>query len=363
MAHSVKVGLLFDLQFPPGQDPGEWARKLLAEIALGARQGFDPILLSQHYVLSDYQMFQPVPFLARAAAEVGPTVSLGTGILLLALLNPVDVAEQLATLDALTGGRLIVGVGLGYRPQEYAAFGLAEQERVGRFVRNLRLIRQLWRGEPVTYKDATLRLEGVRLSVRPVQPGGPPIWLAANSDQAVRRAGRLGLPWLMNPHSRLETLVRQQRLYREALGLAGHPEPSVRAAIREVVVAETEARARQVAAALLGDKYRAYTSWGQDRVQPADDRWAEAFDQLARDRFVVGSPASCLSSLQEVSQRLGLTHLLLRVRWANTSHEESMAALELLGREVLPGLKGETAGGRNPSEAGRRAGGEARAPE
>ena len=343
MASGVKVGLLFDLQFPAGEDPAAWSRALLEEVALGARWGFDPILLSQHYVLTDYQMFQPVPFLARAAAEVGPDVTLGTGILLLALLNPVDVAEQLATLDALTGGRLIVGVGLGYRQEEYDAFGVETQKRVSRFVRNLRLVQALWSGEPVTYADETLRLCGARLSVRPLQPGGPPIWVAANSDGAVRRVGRLGLPWLMNPHSRLDTLTRQQQLYREALRASARPGPPVVPAIREVVVAHTAEAAREAARRRLGSKYRTYVSWGQDRVQPSDDRWAERFEELARGRFVVGSPEGCLAELQAICRQLSLTHLVLRVRWATTSHAEAMAAIELLGREVVPALAGRRA--------------------
>ena len=340
MADHLQVGLLFDLQFPADQDPVTCADWLLEEVALAARWGFDPILFSQHYVLADYQMLQPLPFLARAAAVVGPGITLGTGVLLLALLPPVDVAEQLATLDALTGGRLIVGVGLGYRQEEYDAFGVPTGQRVARLVRNLRLLQALWRGEPVSYADPELRLDGVRLSVRPARPGGPPLWLAANSDGAVRRAARLGLPWLMNPHSRLDTLVRQQQVYRAQLQASAQPAPAATPAIREVVVAPTQARAEEAAVRRLGGKYQAYVRWGQDRVQPADDRWGQSFGELAGGRFVVGSPAACARQLAQVARQLSLTHLILRLRWGTTSHEEAREAIELAGREVLPALRG-----------------------
>ncbi|HEY8486059.1 MAG TPA: LLM class flavin-dependent oxidoreductase [Limnochordales bacterium] len=337
----MKVGLLFDLQFPEQVDPVAASRYLLEEALAAERAGFELLMFSQHYVLSGYRMLQPVPFLAHVAARVGPQVTLGTGILLLALLAPVDAAEQLATLDVLTGGRLVVGVGLGYRQEEYDALGVPATARVRRFVRNLRLLQMLWQGGPVRYADEEVRLEGVRLSVPPAQPGGPPVWMAANSDEAVRRAGRLGLVWLMNPHSRLDTLARQQQLYRQALQQAGLPEPPVRAAIREVVWGPTEEQAWQEARRVLGSKYRTYTGWGQHRVQPADDPWAAEFAELARDRFVVGSSRTCAAELARVARQLSLTHLILRVRWAGSDHGAAMEAIQALGREVLPALKGQ----------------------
>src|SRR5437762_10059934 len=126
-------------------------------------------------------------------------MTLGTGCLLLPLHHPVEIAEQLATLDVITGGRFIFGVGLGYRDVENEAMGHDPKERVGRLVEGLEVIERLWNGEPVTYQGTHFRLRDVRISMRPLQRPRPPIWLAANSDAGVRRAARLGDAWLMNP--------------------------------------------------------------------------------------------------------------------------------------------------------------------
>jgi alkanesulfonate monooxygenase SsuD/methylene tetrahydromethanopterin reductase-like flavin-dependent oxidoreductase (luciferase family) len=136
--------------------------------------------------------------LGRMAAEA-EGMTLGTGVMLLSLQQPVDVAEQLATLDVITGGRLIVGVGLGYRDAENEALGLDPRQRVGRFEEALQVVERLWSGEPVRHEGTHFALRDVRISMPPLQRPRPPIWLAANTDAGVRRAARLGDAWLMNP--------------------------------------------------------------------------------------------------------------------------------------------------------------------
>src|SRR5260370_25751144 len=120
--------------------------------------------------------------------------------------HPLEVAEQLATLDVITGGRLVFGVGLGYRDAENEAMGLDPRERVGRLVEGLEVIERLWNGEPVSYAGKHFRMRDLRISMRPLQRPRPPIWLAANADARVKRAARLGDARLLNPHPTLAQL-------------------------------------------------------------------------------------------------------------------------------------------------------------
>ena len=123
--------------------------------------------------------------------------------LLLTLLNPVEVAENAATLDAIAGGRFALGVGIGYRRVENAAFGVG-QRRADLFERKLEVVRRLLKGESVTAEGEGFQLADARLTLVPEQP--PPIWLGADSDAAVRRAARIGDAWFVPPHTRLDEL-------------------------------------------------------------------------------------------------------------------------------------------------------------
>ena len=106
------------------------------------------------------------------------------------------------------------------------------------------------------------------MGIRPVQRPHPPIWIAANSDAAIIRAGRLGYPWYINAHATHETIERQLSLYRQAREAAGHPSTSVLPMTRELFVAETREAALQASAPFLTGKYDTYAAWGQDRALP-----------------------------------------------------------------------------------------------
>jgi alkanesulfonate monooxygenase SsuD/methylene tetrahydromethanopterin reductase-like flavin-dependent oxidoreductase (luciferase family) len=147
---------------------------------------------------------------------------LGLGILLLALANPLEVAETFASLDVVSGGRITLGVGLGYRDVEYDAFGIARHERVRRFEENLRMLEALWAGEAVSAELAWCRPDGATLTILPVQRPRPPLWMAADGDRAVERAARMADTWIINPHTTSSTIARQLQLF-EAGGMA---EPS-----------------------------------------------------------------------------------------------------------------------------------------
>jgi alkanesulfonate monooxygenase SsuD/methylene tetrahydromethanopterin reductase-like flavin-dependent oxidoreductase (luciferase family) len=337
--HYMKVGLFLTNQQLLDTDMVSALGEQIAMVHLARERGWDSLFSGQHYLNEgNNKQLQTVPFLARLAAEAGD-MRIGLGILLLNLHNPVYTAETVASLDVITRGNLIFGVGLGYREVEFAAFGVAKGERVKRFEEYLALIQRLWTEERVSYAGAGCRLDNVRMNIRPVQKPRPPIWMAANNEPAVRRAARLADAWLINPHARLDTLRRQVAIYRAELRALGKDDHRELPVIKEVYCARDRATALDVAGPYLLAKYRDYATWGQDKVMPDNEDFSRSLDELIEDRFILGSPQQCYAQLEPYWKELGATHIVMRTHWAGMPLSASLASMRLISDELLPALR------------------------
>src|SRR5215470_3786714 len=159
-------------------------------IAAASRMGFAWVSIGQHWISHPTVWPQPFPMLARLAPETGE-MRLKTSVLLLPIVNAVEAAESIATLDHITHGRLDVGVAIGYRERELEAAGLARKDRVPKLEESLTLMKRLWRGEDVTFEGAYTKLSGGRLGLPPLQRPHPPLEMGAQSVGATKRAARL----------------------------------------------------------------------------------------------------------------------------------------------------------------------------
>jgi alkanesulfonate monooxygenase SsuD/methylene tetrahydromethanopterin reductase-like flavin-dependent oxidoreductase (luciferase family) len=341
--NDIEIGVFLSGQHPRGFPPAQALREQIEQVQLARELGLSSVWAGQHFLSHPFQMFQGVPLLARVAAEAdGMTV--GTAILLLTLLNPVEVAENAATLDAIAGGRFVLGVGFGYRAVENAAFGVA-RGRADLFGRKLDVVRRLLAGESVTADGDGFALNEVELALAPSRM--PPIWIAANSDRAVRRAARLGDAWFVNPHTKLDELARQMSLYRDERAAAGRSQAGATPVLKEVCVAASDEQALEVARPYLQNKYLTYVEWGQSDVLPRGDTLRREFAELtAGGRFVIGSPETCAELLAEHVERLGADHFVCRLQWPGMPQREVLHSMRLLGEEVLPILREHAAKGR-----------------
>jgi len=331
----VKFGISVMPQHPRTDPPLLRFRQCVQQTILARDAGFDAIASGHHYLSPPYQALQNIPLLCRLAADSGE-MTLITGIILLPLLNPVQVAEEIATLDVICGGRLIFGVGLGYREAEFEAFGVNPREKVGRMIEALELIKRLWTEDNVTFEGKFFRVHDATCTIRPVQKPYPPIWIAANADVSVARSGRLGYPWFVNPHAALPTIERQWNLYKEALAKAGHPLPAVRPTVQELHVAPTREEAIAVARPFLEAKYSAYAEWGQDKVLPGQESFRVSFEELARDRFILGNPEDVIEQLERRVERLQCNFFIFRLGWPGMENYKQLKVIELMGERVLP---------------------------
>jgi len=332
---ALRFGIFLSAQHPPAMSPGAIARDCCEQVGLARELGFDDVSAGQHFLTQPYQMLQSVPLLARVAAEAGE-MRVGAGILLLTLLNPVEVAENAATLDAITGGRFVLGLGLGYRAEENDAFGLPEK-RLRIFEQKLDVVTRLLEGEAVTAEGHGFRLHAQALALRPTQHPRPPIWLAANNDKAVLRAARLADAWLLNPHTKLSELERQIALYRAERERCSLPPAGEVPIIKELYVGEDDASALGAIRPFLEDKYKAYVQWGQSEVLPEGDTLRQGFEQLAGGgRFIVGGPETCARQLREHVERLGVTCFLCRFQWPGMPQELVLESMRRAAADVFP---------------------------
>jgi alkanesulfonate monooxygenase SsuD/methylene tetrahydromethanopterin reductase-like flavin-dependent oxidoreductase (luciferase family) len=335
----MQFGLIIAKQHPRGVSMVDRFREHIDQVRAARDAGFDLIVMGQHYLSTPFQELQTMPSLARLAAEAG-SMRVGATVLLLPLLNPVDVAEQVATLDVICEGRFIFGAGLGYRDQEYEAFGVQGKERVARFVESLEVIRRLWTEEEVTHHGRFYHLTGARLVLKPVQRPHPPIWFAANNDAAVERSARLADAWVINPHAKLATLKPQMEVYRRALAAAGRPFPAELPIIKELYVAPDRRTALAECRPFLEAKYKAYGAWGQDKALPAGDHFDPEFDELVRDRFIIGDPDDAIRELRRHVDALGVTCFIFRVQWPGMDQAKVLRTIRLLADRVLPAFRG-----------------------
>jgi alkanesulfonate monooxygenase SsuD/methylene tetrahydromethanopterin reductase-like flavin-dependent oxidoreductase (luciferase family) len=346
----MKVGIYLTNQHPPGTDMISALEEQLIMVRAARDRGWDAVGSGQHYLSEGMVQLQLVPFLSRLAAEAGGMTGIA-GVLLLPLHNPVEVAEQIASLDVIWKGNFVFGAGLGYRDAEFDAFRVPRGQRIRRFEECLALAKRLWTEEAVSAESDVCKLDKVTMTIRPIQRPHPPIWFAATTDQAVRRAARLGDTWFISPHATWPTVARQLGIYREELQRCRKPFPRVLPMFREIFCANDRRTALEIAGSCLAEKYGAYARWGQDGALPAQESFQRPFEELVRDRFILGSPEDCYEQLRPCWETLGVNYLLLRTHWCGLPLSAALQSMRLISDELLPALR------RLPgAEAGPRAG-------
>ena len=313
----------------------QW-RNHLEQFRASRDAGFDIYCWAHHYLIDPFQHFQPLPVLARLAAEPGD-MKLATSVLLLPLLNPVEVAEQVATIDHISEGRFILGLGLGYRPEECEAFGTRMSERAARASEGLELMIRLWTEEEVTHHGRYFHVTNARPTARPYQMPYPKTWLAAMSDPAIRRVGREGHILFIGPAQPYTTITSQVDLYHRTLEEYRHPIPEEMVVVREFFCA-TSRKALEKARYGFQKKYEVYSQHGLHGTDPElTSKVTGDLEVLMEDTFIVGSPQECVEQIGRYRE-LGFSDICLRLFYPDMTQAEVLKHIELVGGEVLPAV-------------------------
>ena len=215
MKFSLSLPLLKDLTSPdPFRETFELAR-------IAEENGFDTVTIGHHHFMPG-NLSDPLTFLAAVAARTS-TVRVGTGIFQLPIHNPVRVAEQVATIDQLSGGRVTLGVGMGWWPLEYEVHGSQFNQRGARMEEALAIMRLVWQGEDTAFEGRFHSFPTLTVHPRPIQTPNPPLWVAGVAPAAVDRAARLGDAWICGPVQSLAAALRCLDIYRPACAALGKP--------------------------------------------------------------------------------------------------------------------------------------------
>ena len=340
----MKLGIYLNAQHPAGDDPARRFAETVDQARLIRRLGFDSIWGGEHHVTPGFHYFPLLPMLQRLASEV-EGMWVGTNLVLLPLHNPVELAEIGAFLDVITGGRFMLGVGLGYRTEEFAVFKVPMAERVSRLTEGVEIIRRLWTEDRVTHHGRHWQLDDVSIRPRPVQQPRPPILVGSQVPAGIARAARIADGWLVVPVPTVDEFAAQAGGFAAARTAAGLPPSQHICRLLEVVCAPDEDTAVRRAAPFLLEKYAAYLSWGIPGITL--DPAAKPEDQLrrlAKNRFALGSPAQVIEALL-AQHKAGVTHATMRVSWPGMRQDDILAGIDLLGREVLPEVRRRTSAG------------------
>lgn len=336
---NMQFGIMIRGQYPQGTDMTSCFEEICVQARLASQLGFSSITKGSHYAGAPLMDFQQLPVLARLSAEA-PGCRLNAGVVLLSLHKPLDIAEQMATLDVMSNGRAIFGCALGYREVEFKAFGTTQRERVARLEENLLAIKRLWTEDRVTMRGSHFELDDVSLGMRPVQKPHPPVWMGANADPAIRRAARLADCWYVPPHNRVDTILRQLDVYRRALDDCNRPFPEEFPMRREVFVARTRREAIRVCGPSLARKYQVYHQWGQDKPMPAGDNdLGQDLEDLMKGRFFIGSPDEVTQDIIDICRPTGVNHLIVSIHWPGMEIAAALDAMRLFAEEVAPRVR------------------------
>lgn len=293
--------------------------------------GFAWVSIGHHWISHPTVWPQPFPLLARLAAETGE-LRLKTSMLLLPLLNPVDVAENVATLDHITHGRLDVGVAIGYRERELEAARLTRKDRVPKLEESLHVMKRLWRGEEVTLEGSYTTLTTARLGFTPHQKPHPPLEMGAQSVGATRRAARLVDAVFFGPQVAWSDVAELVRVYRETRMSEGPRTPGRALASRSLIVGASKEAARAAAHAYLERTFAMYRGWQMQ--EPTMVPLQLGFDADLDAWTINGTTAQCLETLAR-ARALGLDGVGLSIYSLPRGVTARIEYLQMIAEQIV----------------------------
>jgi probable F420-dependent oxidoreductase len=315
---------------------GHYYQEALEEVTRAEELGFDSVWMEEHHSVTNHYWPSPLAVLAGFATRTS-RMTLGTDIVVAPFHHPVRLAEDVAMLDVMSRGRLVLGIAIGYKPDEFALYGVELEKRGARFEEQLGIMKGLWTEERIDFRGRYYTVAG-RLEPKPVQKPHPPLWIGGWGDITLRRAATLADNWIPGPTGDLRRLLDGKRQLLERRRAAGLAAPTEWPVTRDVIIADTDARARELAEEHIMVAYRREYAGGW-RHPFIDASIATDLDGLMEDRFIIGGPEQCVARLRRFVEQYGLTHLICRMFFPGLPHAHIMRGLELLAREVVPAFR------------------------
>ncbi|TYL46343.1 LLM class flavin-dependent oxidoreductase [Nocardioides sp. BGMRC 2183] len=331
----MEFGILMGDQ-PVSTPPEEHLDLMLRKVEAAQKAGFTYLTIGQHYLYDGFRWFQPIPLLARLAAEIDDHVRIGTTVLVGPVQHPVALAEDLATLDVITRGKLVVGIGTGYLAHEYDVFGKPFKQRYSLLEELIEVMTKVWTQDRVTHHGKFFDIDDRPTHLHPVQKPRPPIWLGAMKEMGVRRAARHGDVWTITPQQTIPQVEELVGAYLDER--AKYDLPLTKFPLRrELQLGDSYEDALNSFADVARVKYVSYAGQG---MQLLDRERVEAdFLENVKDHVLLGTGEQVRDQIRDIAARLPVGPLLVRPHWPGMDAAQTEAYLERVGREVVEPLK------------------------
>ncbi|HZZ50072.1 MAG TPA: LLM class flavin-dependent oxidoreductase [Pseudonocardia sp.] len=338
----MRFGVLEDFRNLPGsmRPPAELYSQLIEQVVLVEELGFDDVWLTEHHFIPGGYSSSPLMEAAAIAVRTS-RIRIGTYVLLMPFAHPVRLAEDVAAVDILSNGRFDLGIGQGYVHAEFDGFAIPRSERAQRMEEGIVLLQRLFEEENVHFEGRFTQVGGATLSPKPIQQPGPPVWIGARGEKAIRRAARLGC------HLMCTLGPDPAPMYISALEDEGRdPKEFSIAQLRVVYVAETEDQAWEECGPYLKEMINFYApilSQAADVPGDTEFRSFEGTAELRDSEFgrstMIGNPDQVSEKLREFQANFQASHLAMATQFPGMDPAVANESLKLFAREVMPEFK------------------------
>jgi len=329
-----------------GQSDTDAFAQGLAQVEQAERWGLDAIWLAEIHQQATRSVMSVPMTIAAAIAGRTSRIKIGTAVQVLPLCHPLRLAEESATVDQISQGRLLFGAGRSGNPRAYAAYGVPYSESRERFYETLEILKLAWTQPNFSYQGKYYSFNDARAVPRPYQQPHPPIRIAGASEDTFPVLGQIGYPLFVAVRSgSLAGLAPDLQAYRAAYKTAGHPGKGNVYLRLTLHVAATDALAREQAEPSIMLGYRKLIT--QLEGSPNKRRRAEleevrsiSYADVLRDKVVIGGPDYVAERLRQLQQELGIDGILAELNFgASIPPEQMMESLRLLCQEVRPRME------------------------
>ncbi len=350
----MRFGTYFFLQAPPGHRHADIIQRELQQMVWSEQLGFDEVWLTEHHFI-DYGLSVDPATLASAIASRTSRVRIGLAAAILPFHDPIRLAEQLALVDIISGGRLDVGVGRGNRPSEFTGYRIPQVESRERFDEAVQIIQRAWTEERFAYHGRFFQIPEVRVIPKPLQRPHPPLYQVCVSPDSIESTALRGWPMLNSIlFGGLEQVVASRDRYVTTLQKAGRSPAEIASLLdrwgvsRQIYVAPTDAQAlaeAKDAEMWYQESFRKFViperiEDSHPTLQPAFRAMADrlskiTWESLVAETLAFGSPETVARHLEQMRQ-IGVGQVLCWMNFGGLPEEKIRRSMDLFAREVMP---------------------------
>ena len=334
----MQFGVFYQIPCGEGQTPAGRYADAMAQVQLADELGYDMAWLAELHFARRFSVMPAPLLMASALSQTTQRIMLGTAVNLLPLHHPLRIAEEVATLDVLSGGRAVFGIGRGSNPNHYRGYGIPIEERNDRFVEGLDLALRAWTEDELNYDGRFYQAENIRLEPKPIQQPHPPVYVASNGADTFPLVGKLGHSILVTPLIiTVDGVSSGLATYRETLAEHGHDPAGVKVVVNvPVYVGETEQAARAGFAPTVNNYLDTLRSM-QNNSRGSGRAFQIDYDDICNELGAVGTPQQVIQRLQGFQELYQPQEFMC---WFNIggmlSNEAVARSMRLFSEEVMP---------------------------